>query len=426
MEWSNFPFPFKSELSLVHNDKRYQVFAHVEKKPFLLLQSSSGTPIAAIFFVPLNGGAIVTKRSEHAALSVFEHDEQDFSIHVVNLSENDRLCFDIRKGPSKSDPRVNTITLLRPLEMVRVQSDDSAGNKAMKLCSLGTDVQSDEQSQGGPKGTYYYVSVYPTNANDDWKDAYWTCCYYFCREKKQSAPLEWCGTQSWGALPAFESGQTFVRRGFSFGGHGEPLVGRNNATFFGEHFVGEWSTRPANASRYNFSGAGGGAEEFSVGGENFSAQAFTGGGFGGGAALSFAGGGASFADSDAFAASVRHGESRQVNSHTVECNVHYNNGTQNPLLVCMSVAKQNVLLRQGEPDWLEMAFACAYDQIKSENKRIMRMIKHTFAEQECVCCMSNAPAFIYAICGHKCFCAQCDGQIKKCPICRGEIVARIK
>lgn len=401
MEWSNFPFPFKSELSLVHNDKRYEVFAHVEKKPFLLLQSSSGTPIAAIFFVPLNGGAIVTKRSEHAALSVFEHDEQDFSIHVVNLSENDRLCFDIRKGPNKSDPRVNTITLLRPLEMVRVQSDDSAGNKVMKLCSLGTDVQSDEQAQGGPKGTYYYVSVYPTNANDDWKDAYWTCCYYFCREKKQSAPLEWCGTQSWGALPAFESGQTFVRRGFSFGAL--PAFESNN-------FGGGASIESAGASRYNFSGAGGG-----FGGENFPAQAFT--GIGAGFAIS---------DSDAFAASVRHGESRQVNSNTVECNVYYNNGTQNPLLVCMSVAKQNVLLRQGEPDWLEMAFACAYDQIKSENKRIMRMIKHTFAEQVCVCCMSNAPAFIYAICGHKCCCAQCDGQIKKCPICRGEITARIK
>ncbi|XP_076091080.1 E3 ubiquitin-protein ligase LRSAM1-like [Mytilus galloprovincialis] len=45
---------------------------------------------------------------------------------------------------------------------------------------------------------------------------------------------------------------------------------------------------------------------------------------------------------------------------------------------------------------------------------------------ECVVCMDNQSDVIFLKCGHVCTCQKCSEPLNQCPLCRGEIVSRIK
>lgn len=49
-----------------------------------------------------------------------------------------------------------------------------------------------------------------------------------------------------------------------------------------------------------------------------------------------------------------------------------------------------------------------------------------YEEKECVVCLDNSPNIILIPCGHTCLCDVCVDQITECPLCRNEIIQKIK
>merc|ERR1712106_690868 len=50
----------------------------------------------------------------------------------------------------------------------------------------------------------------------------------------------------------------------------------------------------------------------------------------------------------------------------------------------------------------------------------------TFQSAECVVCMERKCDIIFLPCGHLCSCSQCDRDLSQCPLCRADIVQRVK
>jgi hypothetical protein len=349
-------------------------------------------------------------------------------------------------------------------------------------------VANDEKTEQGPRGTYFSIWVYPTREGTSFSDAVW-CCPDFIAMERPPAP-EWGVSsyqprqnplfpsyvpgdrdmQGWGSGESggFSFGaddiEDFRRRqneatrpGFAGGGGG--------GTF---DAIGDFERRQFERARSNFGGGGG---EWCGTQSSFSGG---GGGWGGGA--SFGGGvprssgfelasfcapsspsfGADEADSpratplgspaeegllaqgpripspgfdaanDAFATTLRHGDVRQAQARTVECNVLYKE-TSKPVSICLSVLNPAKLHFLPPPSsTLRGALECAAAFFEDGNKRMLALVTQVFPEKECVICLSTHPELLFVKCGHKAACKECGARVEKCPLCRAAILARIE
>merc|ERR1712106_208793 len=64
--------------------------------------------------------------------------------------------------------------------------------------------------------------------------------------------------------------------------------------------------------------------------------------------------------------------------------------------------------------------------LPSEEGAASAPLIETFQSAECVVCMERKCDIIFLPCGHLCSCSQCDRDLSQCPLCRADIVQRVK
>jgi hypothetical protein len=496
----------------------------------IILFTPDGTPIVRLettAMSPFNRpeNTTMTQRSKNAFQSFFSGEGVSFGFTLENYTSSP-VAFHIRRRNSGKGIAINRINLLNGKHTLHVTTDTTTRDINNAECTMiletlketavdgsvkNVTVRQDEHRLDGktPEGSYFEITIAPTSANDDWREAVWACPSFICTQKSNTFGSN---SGSWGRQdspayggystnsPSFSPSSPLYRGAFSdeyqlasfgaFCGTGEGSGGSVGGGF------GRAAGIPTSAAA--FSGAGGGWGGGGGGQQqakrsirnagsgagardpsNYSFGASASAGFGAApapaAVAGFGSGGGYFGaaagfaaemappsqmslppdasappsdfdlgcmstspdiDGDeAFAATIRHGQTQKVESRRVAIDVHYNKAAPIATLL-LSIASSERMVYYPQPSAekrAQLMLACVSETIASKTTRLLASLKTVFDDyKECVICTDeDKPRVVIIACGHKACCADCVSELEKrnaadCPICRGHIKAVLK
>ena len=339
-----------------------------------------------------------------------------FSFRASNFSA-DTVAFSIfhGRGDEANPSEINSVNCLPPYQSVDVLTDYSAGEREFLLEPLdgNTTVSQDEVRQGGAKGTYFTIRVYPTTDKDDWRQTYWRTTGVVCVRKRQlrfpqpSTPTLGVSLDPWRRSRGTAWGAELSPAG---GGFGAPPVATSTAAVGGWGSPpGTWGASPQATPIFGVT-AGGAVPAYKP-------------------AFAVAEPDQNVFAERALATRLTHGEVREVRTATTELSAKYDKGSPGAVMCLSMHSPENVALvpdatthREKLAETLEEV--CRFlrgELFRPENQPVYE------AEKECTVCMDSAPQCIFARCGHVNTCKTCYQKLpdKKCPVCRAPIHAAL-
>jgi len=180
---------FTTELGVTHGDSKFEVVRPLSR-PMVLFNVITGVPVAALHFAADDAETFITERrvvasAKSSFLGVVDTDKKRIALVVTNLLFDGYIHFTITHGREGGGPLLNEINVVREGLSVRIEGDFSNGNRRLHLDAQedgnGVSVTQDEARDGGPKGAYFSIAVYPPKGMS-FVGATWKCVDLICRK----------------------------------------------------------------------------------------------------------------------------------------------------------------------------------------------------------------------------------------------------
>lgn len=464
----------------VEGDYEYQSYRTVNSASTMILFSETqpSSPIAAVSFLPRSTGGnaktVLTRRTksadtadgdEHYAsfqgLANVDNDEFAFALHNLTdfvshpsvrthsraskgdigylkidiLGEKHRVC-----EVDLPDIAVNQVNELRPSESVLVQCDQRNRNRTMVLRGV-VDEQSgrsvavaDDDAVKNPKekkGTYFYINVLASSFFPEMVSLFekttWRAADVFVRRVPKYNGM---------AQHEIDSLSRRVLRGErSREGMGNRPFGSRGVGIFGARGNVVGSFWPDRASRSRVATFGSASTVRSN--VKSTTPSF------GRAALSNCA-----EQSNVESATPTFGEvsksqvgkvvsgSRSINVVTSQTGHEYAyDRPGEKVCLGLSVWRDMRLLEPlTEHEARQEAAMQLEDAAANQSRELLKTLAKIYKEENCAICCASEPSIVFLQCGHECICEEClrgtaaqetEDIIKKCPLCRAHIVAKV-
>lgn len=117
---------------------------------------------------------------------------------------------------------------------------------------------------------------------------------------------------------------------------------------------------------------------------------------------------------------------RKIAVHSAETDATYDYKQYARTCIVISIWKDMKLRHCFPNDLREEASKQLKDAIDNASRALVDLLTAVFEQDECTVCLDAAPAVVMLMCGHKCLCASCAGDLPqipdRCYLCRERIV----
>lgn len=403
--------------------------------------------LAALMFRgqdPFQHDTIIWKRPPTSSTAHFQglvnETGFEFELVITNLSGLGAVNFNILKtdnrvGEINPQSGLNLINELHPYESYPVKCDQATGRAlVLTIMSDNKTVHTTETDSGGvaskTKGTYYWLSVAPSNASQQLQDLYakteWRAVNYFIQQKtRRSIQLEQLEHHNVAASVINRTPPSsrvvrpggVIRRGFRGIAKSSPL---SSLEF---HVNSAISYEPEDEEEEEE-----GAEDFALFDDTtIDDTSAKGSKKGKVSALTPPEKKLSIIDAS-MAATVTGGRNIYVQGKETGWSYNYDRISE-PCILGLSIAL-NLKFEPQNPDAVSENLRNLIDAYKANTVlELLQEIPTTYKEDMCIICQDEStgePDVVFYKCGHQCIHRKCESiRMTSCPMCRQVITARI-